>query len=60
MGIERPASAEGPPETLAATARLSAAPVEVTFPIDFVAVQWEGSTEHAGVIRFRHAGTWSP
>lgn len=59
VAVELPASAEGAPETLAATARLSAAPVEVAFPIDHLGVQWEGEAAGAGAVRFRHGTTWS-
>ena len=52
------ASASGTPETRAAAVRLTAAPVEAAFPIDFVGVQWEGEASPAAAVRFRHGRTW--
>jgi hypothetical protein len=58
-----PALAQGPPATLAAERALGAvngpeAPVEVDFPIDFLAVSWLGGARPE--VRFRAEGSWRP
>ncbi len=48
------------PQTRADSRPVSSAPVEPGFPIDFVAVVWDGSGDgHDGAaVRFRRAGFW--
>jgi N-acetylmuramoyl-L-alanine amidase len=62
-GAPVPAVAQGPPATLAAGRALGAvygseAPIEVDFPIDFLAVSWlDGARPD---VRFRVEGSWTP
>ena len=67
----RPAEARRVPETLGDSKPVDAGPVEVGFPIDYVAVQWAASnriidahaldaSEGHGAVRFRHDGRWGP
>lgn len=58
LAVELPASAEGPPETLAQPRAIGNGPIEVTFPIDYLGVQWEGEAAVDGAVRFRRGGTW--
>lgn len=48
------------PETLADARPVTAAPVDLTFPIDFVAVTWTGSADghDAAAVRLRHGDAW--
>ena len=57
-----PAQAVTAPKTLAYSRPVSAGPVDPGFPIDFVAVTWEGSDagHEGGAVRLLGASGWGP